>query len=457
MENATLITEQLYFRVDGEWITEFARDWFWKEDRPYPQCEELLLSCLGTDQISLDEKKKIVQDILEGRKKLVGENTFTLEDDNKNVRPLSVKFEELRRELKIQELHDRMTVRMIDFVDPYSIVKSLRVAKEYNVSTLDQCRTWFWYSDAAIDTTYMRPRYPGEDMLPSYEKDTVGGLWLYDYPDIVYDAINKSDAYPTDKITKYRFWQAVYEIISEKSGFNTKDFKLRNEYYLASVRVRKEKEERLRKLFNPSLHDASSNETEDDDEICSNVSYSEKKTELDELSKATLTFVEKFLEEHPTPPTDDDDIRYISKYRTMRLIQSHFTEGDRYTRTEREYCIIPDSYEEWEGLIAPNGDFYSCDFGGHNCKAYYIMRAYPEKFPNLDYNEFGMLKHGPIQAHNALDYLLEQGWCATRYLPTIGCYINAPKNGHFTKAQENAIFDAKIKHDVSVDLGILGY
>lgn len=35
--------EQLHFSIDGELLTAIARDWFWKMDKPYKKCEELLL------------------------------------------------------------------------------------------------------------------------------------------------------------------------------------------------------------------------------------------------------------------------------------------------------------------------------------------------------------------------------------------------------------------------------
>lgn len=38
--------EQLHFSMDGEFLTAIARDWFWKMDKPYKKCEELLLSCM---------------------------------------------------------------------------------------------------------------------------------------------------------------------------------------------------------------------------------------------------------------------------------------------------------------------------------------------------------------------------------------------------------------------------
>lgn len=50
--------EYLQFKVDGEFVCKLARTWFWDENRPYEKCEELLLSCLGTDEITSEERKK---------------------------------------------------------------------------------------------------------------------------------------------------------------------------------------------------------------------------------------------------------------------------------------------------------------------------------------------------------------------------------------------------------------
>ena len=61
--------EYLQWQIDGEFICNIARTWFWDENRPYEKSEELLLSALGTDEITLDEKKRIAQDIIEGRNK----------------------------------------------------------------------------------------------------------------------------------------------------------------------------------------------------------------------------------------------------------------------------------------------------------------------------------------------------------------------------------------------------
>ena len=44
------------FQIEGEFVCDLARVWFWDEGREYSKCEELLLSCLVTDQITLEEE-----------------------------------------------------------------------------------------------------------------------------------------------------------------------------------------------------------------------------------------------------------------------------------------------------------------------------------------------------------------------------------------------------------------
>jgi hypothetical protein len=133
----------------------------------------------------------------------------------------------------------------------------------------------------------------------------------------------------------------------------------------------------------------------------------------------------------------------------MKMINAILHDESDINSRDRMYVILPDEYDHWEGLIAPNGDFYSCEFGGHNTKAYFIIATKPELFPNIDVTTLSMT--------DALDDILKYGWCATRYMPMIGNYINVPANGRVTNAQKNAIFDAKVKHDINVDLSPIGF
>ena len=424
------MAEALAFQIDGGFITELARTWFWDENKPYEVCEELLMNCLcGTDQPE-GKLKWIAQQIIEGRKRFEGINAFTLEDDTENVRPLSDKINEQFRKLEIEKIRVYMSSRMIDYVDPYSTVKSLKSAKLLDIVNKEQCETWFWYEDDAIQHGYMRPWTPGEGMILDERDDTELGLWLYNYPELVYEIIRETDEYPLSPV----FWEELYNKIKDDSRFQSRWFKKRNENYLAICRIKKEKDALV---YEPKQRD-----------------WTEFHEKLAEEAQKTVDFTEEWLATHQAPDKDTDDISYLCQHHIRELINhvlKERIEEKTLDKPDRMWFLLPDEYEEWEGLIEPNGNFYSCDFGGHNAKACHLLEAYPEKFHDVDY--------ASIDTTNALDDILKQGWCATRYLPTLGCYIQMPRtqSGRCTKAQENAIFDAKIKHDVNVNLSCIGY
>lgn len=428
--------ERIAFKVDGGFITTIARTWFWDENKPYEICEELLFNCLGGTESTRDELKWIVQQILEGRKKLVGINEFELIDDNENIRPLSTKINNQFRKINIERIRTDMHNYMIAYVDPYSTVKSIKAAKQYDVYTFEQCQTWFWYSDSDIDYRYMRPWNPGENMLLEEGDDTNLGLWLYLYPDIVYDIKSETDTTPSDP----DFWNTLYEKIKDDSRFQSKWFKKRNENYLAVKRI------------NQKRKDAPDIFAEDHKKVWMPVN-----DKIAKVAQPTIELTKEWLKNHPFDKTAD--AAYQHKHHMFQMAYDVLTEhieAKTLTDSDRIWTLVPDDYEEWEGLISPNGDFYSCDFGGHNAKAYHLLMAYPEKFPGIDYDNDGLKS---IDIDNALDDLLKQRWCATRYLPLMGHFIELPKTlrRECTKAQINAIFDAKIKHDVPVDLSAIGY
>lgn len=114
--------EQLHFSMDGEFLTAIARDWFWNMDKPYKKCEELLLSCMmGGNE---EEKRHVCQDIIEGRKKLVGVNEFELVDDNVHVRSLGQKVEELQRKMLVNQIREDMIAHPLNYVDRFAMTDS---------------------------------------------------------------------------------------------------------------------------------------------------------------------------------------------------------------------------------------------------------------------------------------------------------------------------------------------
>lgn len=104
-------------------------------------------------------------------------------------------------------------------------------------------------------------------------------------------------------------------------------------------------------------------------------------------------------------------------------------------------AVKPDDIKSWQGLIAPNGDFYSCGFGEHAAKAMALIWA-------------GVIPVDKNALHevdaNALDLAVKAGWAATRYLPTVGDFVTVPENRKLPSAQKNTIWDAIVKHNISL-------
>lgn len=69
------------FNITGEYITNLARDWFYKERRPYKEIEKLLLACMCGTNMHEDLLKSYAFDIINFTKKFVGET----KDDSFNL------------------------------------------------------------------------------------------------------------------------------------------------------------------------------------------------------------------------------------------------------------------------------------------------------------------------------------------------------------------------------------
>lgn len=73
--------ENVYFKIDGEWFTDFIRTLYYAEDKSYEECKEKLLNSLCLQELNEEEKNNLVDQVLFGEKKLVGINELDLVDD----------------------------------------------------------------------------------------------------------------------------------------------------------------------------------------------------------------------------------------------------------------------------------------------------------------------------------------------------------------------------------------
>lgn len=98
------MTESLCFKIEGEFLTDIAREWYFVEHKDYSKSEELIMSCMMTDDDSeeiTEYKKQVALDIIEGRMMFTGVNQLSLVEDTRGGQIRLVQVEELTRKLNI--------------------------------------------------------------------------------------------------------------------------------------------------------------------------------------------------------------------------------------------------------------------------------------------------------------------------------------------------------------------
>lgn len=206
--------ETLAFKVDGEFVCHLARDWFWEDGKPFEKCMELLIECLGTDMIGMEEKKSIAIDILEGKKILKGLNVFTLEEDGEYIRPLTDKIKENERKLAIYHIKEEMEKFPERYVDIYACPKNMeeyapipftdwRDPNEIPLlqSEKEMVRLWLYASE-----NWYSGKYSLEDEYFYPKKHTDNGAYLMD-PVLVYEVAGDTINNVGDSI----FYEKLYE------------------------------------------------------------------------------------------------------------------------------------------------------------------------------------------------------------------------------------------------------
>lgn len=184
--------------MDGEFLTAIARDWFWNMDKPYKKCEELLLSCMmGGNE---EEKRHVCQDIIEGRKKLVGVNEFELVDDNVHVRSLGQKVEELQHKMLVNQIREDMIAHPLNYVDRFAMTDSYETlctnAKHHYIDCSYDGIKCFLYGKTGYSDAFNN------------------GAWLFTHPDLVAEfngeplpeQESNPEFYKTDFWTKLASW-----------------------------------------------------------------------------------------------------------------------------------------------------------------------------------------------------------------------------------------------------------
>ena len=421
------------FGMTGERITKLARDWFWDDEIPYAKCEQLLLSCMEDSELASDRKKEIAHEIVEGRKKFTGSGVFDLEDDNQNVMAVSKKYTERKIAGELNRIRDDMNANFIKYVDIYSTVKSHSKAADeaehihygQPVVNYEDCKTYFWHEEEDFDPGTGKVMQDAKP-TPAAETATMGGLWLIKHPELVYRA-TRGDLKKLSNTDE--FWANIHTLIKDDPNFSDPAFKERNIGYESDVEQRKEKKARLelaRKRENSEEHRPHFRMTPERQE---NLLQAEKL-----LARAARGTREQY-----------------SLQEAVDIL------GDLTLEDNLLYHVKPEDIPRWEGLINPFGDFFPCEIGQHGERAYHMIEMMPELLPGREVES--ELRSKKITEETALQDLLAQGWCATRFLPSMGYYVSVPadvgSDRKLKKAQVDRIWEAALKHNIVVDMTMI--
>lgn len=82
--------KELTFSIEGEFITQLAREWMFCEEREFEKVMDLLLSCMGGTEMSEKELRRRAEDVLIGRAEFSGNTangTFCMTAYDANEQP----------------------------------------------------------------------------------------------------------------------------------------------------------------------------------------------------------------------------------------------------------------------------------------------------------------------------------------------------------------------------------
>lgn len=96
------MTEKVFFKFEGSFLTETFRNYYWDGSHTYEESVEYIIQffVLPTEKDKNYVRTKIAPGILNGTKKLVGEENYDLEDDYLYKMVVNPSKEEIRKLIK---------------------------------------------------------------------------------------------------------------------------------------------------------------------------------------------------------------------------------------------------------------------------------------------------------------------------------------------------------------------
>lgn len=323
--------EQLTFRIDTSWLTDFIRKRVYYEGVDFSEGVNLIMECLP----GVDKATAIA--VLSGTKRFQGINEAEVVDDDATDEYLKY-LGRIEKNSKTALAEIDICANPLKYLDPFATVRSISKYREECDSkdeppTLYSMRKWF------------------QEFCPNDELFE-GGVYSASLR-FVEKPIRTEEDQEEFYDYLYGYWNRRLEGYGEElSEEDKKRIQLRQRKY----------------------------------EL-----YREKK-------EKGLPSIEELLESYkrraePRVPSDE-------AFYTVSC-------GDIYNYTEKNptYLPMPEGQFTRYGLIAPNGDFYSCEFGAHAAAAIYLceqLRLSPNDVPTEERVMFDIDK--------AKDELYDRGW-----------------------------------------------
>lgn len=435
--------KSLHFSITGEYITKTARDWFFKEKKDYKKSEELILSCCENTPLTLEEKRELAKDIIEGKFKFIGVNDLELVDDGENIRTIMEELEDREKELKIKLLIKDIEERPFMYLDRFALRKSLEYFKKnadnvYSATLEDLIREFgytYQYVDKSIDDILKDTR--------QVDKYLQYGLYVILEPrkwaEIIFNTI-KSDNLSSSDYTNYKLEYCLTEY------WNTILNEWKNQGKNYANMTNHEKIVYERQL-----------------QICEyfNIDFPFGNTIYSKGSIKGIKEKEKDIKELDIPAIDK--LKKSFDFRDYK--KEHHDNWDAFVRANFDLGsigIADNVYQSQWGIMDPQGHWYSCDFGGHTVKALAIISADKNltddyikwlKENNLindtDKTEKYLREHirycGVITGfESGIEFLMKRKWCKVSNtaggtpIPVVEDEIRG-----LTKAQEKTYFEVR--------------
>ena len=382
----------LHFGITGEFITNTARNWFYKEKRELEKSRELILSCCATPDISEEIKNELVSDILEGRKKFIGVNDLELVEDNSFVGSIEEELNQRKRKQQKSNLYADILERPFFYIDSFANQDGwISLAKTKNPYEL-------------TINELVKKLSSGRDYDKEYLCDGLGIILKADmYMDFLMEYFPDGITLEASLNRKLEWALTLY--------FNDMLSKWKEEGKTYSSMLYYEKDVYERQINACEFFDL-------------DFPYGEtvKSEDAEKIIRE-----EKNLMDEDKPAIDKDrDCYYFNPDNEL-----HQKSWEYYYISNFDVnCIgLPEKiFKSKYALIAPNGDYFSTSFGGHSTKALNVIAS--NRILRQDYVDY-LIEHGELKeedrekalgdiryygfvisgTHTALDFLMERKWC----------------------------------------------